>query len=171
MTPSLPFANLLGIQIIESSPEKVVAELLVRRPVYSARGPAWRRGHGVGRHPRRPRNPAESPPRSSHGDHRKQDQFPSPSSLRHDGPRRMHAHPSRQTNPGLANSHLDPRRPSGRVSHSDAVGALSPNAAGYRTAPRTPVSAPSQSSNAMNASGGNGLAKCRAISEEKPNRG
>ena len=30
MTPSLPFANLLGIQLIESTPEKVVAELLVR---------------------------------------------------------------------------------------------------------------------------------------------
>jgi len=28
--PSLPFATLLGIQILESSPEKVVAELLVR---------------------------------------------------------------------------------------------------------------------------------------------
>ncbi len=30
MTPSLPFANLLGIHVIESTPEKVVAELLVR---------------------------------------------------------------------------------------------------------------------------------------------
>lgn len=30
MTPSLPFANLLGIQIIETSPDKVVADLLVR---------------------------------------------------------------------------------------------------------------------------------------------
>ena len=30
MTPSLPFANLLGIQVLESTPEKVVAELLVR---------------------------------------------------------------------------------------------------------------------------------------------
>ncbi|HTS51358.1 MAG TPA: PaaI family thioesterase [Bryobacteraceae bacterium] len=30
MTPTLPFANLLGIQIIESTAEKVVAELLVR---------------------------------------------------------------------------------------------------------------------------------------------
>lgn len=30
MTPTLPFANLLGIQIVESTPEKVVAELLVR---------------------------------------------------------------------------------------------------------------------------------------------
>ena len=30
MPPSLPFATLLGIQILESSPEKVVAELLVR---------------------------------------------------------------------------------------------------------------------------------------------
>ena len=30
MSPTLPFANLLGIQIIESSAEKVVAELLVR---------------------------------------------------------------------------------------------------------------------------------------------
>lgn len=30
MTPNLPFANLLGIQILESTPEKVVAELLVR---------------------------------------------------------------------------------------------------------------------------------------------
>ena len=33
------------------------------------------------------------------------------------------------------------------------------------------VSAPSESSSAMNASGGNGLAKLRAFSEEKPNRG
>jgi len=30
VTPTLPFANLLGIQIVESTPEKVVAELLVR---------------------------------------------------------------------------------------------------------------------------------------------
>jgi len=30
VTPSLPFANLLGIQVIESTPEKVVAEMLVR---------------------------------------------------------------------------------------------------------------------------------------------
>jgi len=30
VTPSLPFANLLGIQVLESTPEKVVAELLVR---------------------------------------------------------------------------------------------------------------------------------------------
>ena len=30
MTPNLPFANLLGIQILESTPEKIVAELLVR---------------------------------------------------------------------------------------------------------------------------------------------
>jgi uncharacterized protein (TIGR00369 family) len=30
VTPSLPFATLLGIQVIESTPEKVVAELLVR---------------------------------------------------------------------------------------------------------------------------------------------
>jgi uncharacterized protein (TIGR00369 family) len=30
MTPSLPFADLLGIQIIETSPEKVAAEMLVR---------------------------------------------------------------------------------------------------------------------------------------------
>lgn len=30
MSPSLPFADLLGIQVIESTPEKVVAELLVR---------------------------------------------------------------------------------------------------------------------------------------------
>src|ERR1035438_1345028 len=33
------------------------------------------------------------------------------------------------------------------------------NAAGYRTAPLTPDNAPSESSSAMNASGGNGLAK------------
>lgn len=30
MTPSLPFANLLGIQIIESTPDRVIAELPVR---------------------------------------------------------------------------------------------------------------------------------------------
>ena len=30
MTPNLPFANLLGIQILESTPEKIVAELVVR---------------------------------------------------------------------------------------------------------------------------------------------
>lgn len=30
MTPSLPFANLLGIQVLESTPEEVVAELFVR---------------------------------------------------------------------------------------------------------------------------------------------
>lgn len=66
MTPTLPFAALLGIQIIESTPDRVAAELLVRDP-----------------------------------------------------------HPSRKTNPGLADSHFHPRRPTRRLSDANADGALS----------------------------------------------
>jgi hypothetical protein len=71
--------------------------------------------------------------------------------------------------PGSRLRQLIPNR--GRATGEQTPSSQSPNAEGYRTRPRTPATARSESSSAINASGGNGLTKQRAFSEENPNRG
>jgi len=129
--PSLPFAELMGIQIIETSPEKVIAEMLARDelctvPAVPHGGAIMALADTLGA--------AGDGGQSARGrwnhDHRKQDKLSRPCACRVHSSRRMHAHPSRKKDYGLADPGVDRRGPVGCGRYADSARTVKDSAIG-----------------------------------------
>jgi len=124
VTPSLPFATLLGIQIIESSRDKVLAELQVKEelctiPAVLHGGAAMSLADTLGAIA----TVLNLPPGARTTTIERQNKLYCPGAAWIDGAGRVHPDPSRQTDDGVANTHLDVRWPLSSPGYANTNGA------------------------------------------------